>query len=428
MLKQKPTVAQMKALIKEGISIEVLSTEFELPMNQLEQLRNLIITEQKKQQIDRIKNKYNLLYRASRKSSSERSISKDDETSINQTIAEVQEQIDNNVICNLWLLMKICTKIKNIKALNFSYEQAFEIYKLLNCEKIKQANLDQQAVYYKKQINEIINFKIAEAAKRRIEESEDIENIQRIKKDICSIDVKYDLVLASAKNLADRKINELRNSKAMENISFIKSEKLRNIIKNIADGTVNIEEAKNIIREEAQKKMATKKTSLFWNQNNEEQTILYQMINLLKRKAINYPIQRPTETIKQLEQLGIDLNQAITVVVNNMIERKEFKSARKLCNVYEFVAEKNNISVINLKKLKSDIRNAEVSDLAKKLLQLENTSEEDEIYFDTLRDIIAKEKIDLSKISLGTSSNGTAVITLERIWPSDRYKIEKNKY
>lgn len=79
------------------------------------------------------------------------------------------------------------------------------------------------------------------------------------------------------------------------------------------------------------------------------------------------------------------------------------------------------------KNIARNIRYAEISDLAQKLLNPKNTSEEDKIYYDVLSRVIKKENINLSAILLGRTQDGSKDITLADIWNSEGQKITRFK-
>lgn len=92
MSKQKPTLAQMKRLIEDEVPLKVLSAEFGIPVESLKAYKARLTAERNKksaiddtQQIQILKNRYNLLCRASKKSkpSPAKTLSKKEEKVIN---------------------------------------------------------------------------------------------------------------------------------------------------------------------------------------------------------------------------------------------------------------------------------------------------------------------------------------------------------
>ena len=130
------------------------------------------------------------------------------------------------------------------------------------------------------------------------------------------------------------------------------------IIMEIANGTLDIEIANEIIDKEAQKRVEEKpKTRFSLTEEQEKKQILIQIRTVLMEQPEQYHIENPTVTIKQMQKLcGGDLEQSIRIVVNNLIYSKDFERAKEVCDRFSIKDNDNQIPKY-IRTLKNGIRN-----------------------------------------------------------------------
>lgn len=109
--------------------------------------------------------------------------------------------------------------------------------------------------------------------------------------------------------------------------------------------------------------------------------------------------------------MGGELEQAIRTVVNNLIGVKDFERAKEVCNSFSSKDKEKNIRL-----LRNEIRNAEISDIVLKGISMNGTEEEERRYFELIEKGLKMGNIKLGAISLGKSKDGLRNIYLSDIW------------
>lgn len=144
------------------------------------------------------------------------------------------------------------------------------------------------------------------------------------------------------------------------------------------------------------------------------------------QKAEQYHIEDPETSIMQIQELCEgELDQAIRTVVKNLTNTKKFEKAKEVCSKFSNKDKKNNISM-NMKILRNEIRNEEISDIVLKAINMKGTIEEEREYFELIEKGLKMGNVKLSAICLGKSQDGLKTITLADIW-TDEDKKEKLK-
>lgn len=348
---------------------------------------------------------------------------------INDRIAEGIEEktIREEVIKNLKelgrLSSKLLSQLNEIEKYKLTIEQAEKLYSLIHSEHFDKPNLKWigEPDYYMPQNRAIIDAKLVETIDIMQSETEDTEELKNLSKKLEMKLRKSDKVKAETiKRKIENKINKIDQQKVVDRVKNDIPESIKTIIQDLAGGTLDIQVANEIIENEV-KNRATKnpKTKFALTDEQLKKQILYQIKTNLEEKPEQYNIDDPEKTIMQIEELcGGELEQAIRVVVKNLIEKKDFEKAKQ---VFEKTSSrlKNNSSMKYKKILKKEIQNAEIADMILKLINMDNI-EEQRMYFNLIENGIEKENINLSAISLGKSQDGSKSITLEDIWTDER--------
>ena len=134
--------------------------------------------------------------------------------------------------------------------------------------------------------------------------------------------------------------------------------------------------------------------------------------------AENYPINKPEIAMTKIQKLcGINPEQALRVVINNLIARQEFDKAKELFNNFSKSRGDGTVISNDLLPLRREIRNAEISYMVKKLINMDGTEEEEEKCWNLIQSGVRMGNVKLSSIYLGENESDSRKITLEDIWP-----------
>lgn len=315
---------------------------------------------------------------------------------------------------------------QQIKDYPLTIEQAEKLSALLAEEKLTPRHsqyMHNRMNWHKKSVTK----KLAEAIEKRSFETDDLEELKQLRKKLQSeMFEENPIAIGGISIKIDMKIRQLQTKKAMDKIKNDISADVEKVIRDLADDTIDIEEAKKIIKEEARKKIEKTPKSVFsLTEKQYEEQVRMQIRKILRENGEKYEIVNPKQAIQKIQALsGGNIETSIATVIGNMISRKQFYMARNLCDELEKNKDEKILMNDIIKRQRKEIRNAEISDLVLKGIRKEGTIEEENAYFDLIKKGLEKGKVPLQAISLGKSKDGIKNITLLDIWP-DEIKQEK---
>ena len=226
------------------------------------------------------------------------------------------------------------------------------------------------------------------------------------------------IAVGSLRSQIQRKISDIQKQNAMNRIKNNIPQSILDIIDNLARGELNTEEANLIIEEEAKKRLASKSHGRFSvTEEQERRQIFIQIRTAIMENADKYIIKNPEKAIMQMQELFRgEEGESIRAVVTNLIERKQFASAKIICSRISGAQNNQYVQSI-LRRLQEEIKKAEISDLVLKAINLQTSPEQDARNFESLEVGMRKTEIQPRFILLGKSQDGKKEITLEDIWP-----------
>lgn len=440
-------VEEIKKLIKYGFDLDLISFEFDIPIEDIKQCKleleekrkndlnkkrstkKVVKNNQPDSKIKQMRERYKKLFLSS------------DTTEFVQPIEIPQETVDkiNIVITEIEEIVKtikelpkkesrkeastVLKQLKKIENDPLTIEQAEKLLSLMQSEKLgflKLNNADNIDIYINKRKRKIVR-KLAEAVDIAQSETEDIEELKRLKKELTANSQIDHIYVGVVKSRIENKISRLTQQKAINRIKNQIPKEIEDIIIDIAKGRLDISKANEIIEKEAQKRVNSKPQNKFTlTEEQEKRQILIQIKTVLRENPEKYYIENPERTIMQVQELcGGELEQAISVVVKNLINIKDFNKAKGVCdNLYK--KSKEGSFLIYIRRLKKQIRNGEIGDLVLKLINMNGSEEEEILYWNIIEKGLEKENIKLDTISLGKSKDGLRTITLADVCADEK--------
>ena len=436
-------VEEIKKLIKYGFDLDLISFEFDIPIEEIKQCK-LELEEKRKVDIDKkrstkkvVKNnqpdlkikqmreRYKKLFLSSDITEFVQSakISKSTVDKINLVITEIEEIVkkikelpkkegrkEGNI------LLKQLKKIENDP---LTIEQAEKLLSLLQSKELKflkLSNSDNIDIYINKRKRKLVR-KLAEAVDVTQSETEDIEELKRLKKELTANSQIDHIYVGVVKSRIENKISRLTQQKAINRIKNQIPKEIENIIIDIAKGRLDISKANEIIEKEAQKRVNSKpQTKFTLTEEQEKRQILIQIKTVLREHPEKYYIENPEKTIMQVQELcGGELEQAISVVVKNLINIKDFNKAKGVCDNF-YKKSKENSFLIYIRRLKKQIRNGEIGELVLKLINMNGSEEEEIANYKMIEKGLEMGNVKLDTVVLGKSKDGLRTITLADVW------------
>lgn len=381
----KNQIEEVKKLLKMGFEdLELISFELSIPIEEVKKIKNEIDKKQNLSQdiddvklkeryekIKKIRERYKSLY-YKKEESAQKEIHSYDE------IQKLYESVQDT----------LTTIGKNIKS------------------------ADRQKINREGKIRRLANeVDMLQAQTESIEELKFLSTF--ITKEMKNIDP---IFAGSVSRKIDNKIQAIEQEVAYQKYRDVTAKDAIKLAKNIADGTLNLEKLNTSDQSDINKNDI--------NQSKEQLKMLKQVKALLEEKATEYPIQNSEDAIKKIQTVfKATIEQAMPIVVQNLIQNKKFDEAKHICEEAEKFLKEGNISIIT-RILKVQIRNAQISDMVLKGINMQGTPEEIVKYFDLIEKGIKQANISMEKISLGKSEDGRRKIALSDVWIS-REGIEK---
>lgn len=432
----KDKIKEIKKLIYQGYDLEIMSFEFDIPIEQLkiydEKLRKNSSTIKlsaeeyinKKnieysKKIKQIRENYKRLYydksKDEQKSKIENILKREvNSEEIDKIIKDIREEIvqvnqlhDKKEIDKS--IRQIRIYLKGIEKLDLNIDQLSEILNLVSSIK-KQDEI-------KKSMEKKVVRKFIETIDAYQIETDNIEELKILRKMLSNNLKKHNYNFSTS---VEFKINNKISKIQSENYRVKATQKIPNEIKQIiidlSKGLLDIEKSKEIIKEEARKQVQSNKGKFALSQAQREKMILNQIKTNISHDNDEWYITDPEKFILQMSQLlNGDMDSSINSVVKNLIYRKDYTIARSICEKYKNI---NNSYIIDT--LRKDIKRAEIGEFVLKGIQMNGSIEEERRYFEKIEKGLKEGKINLALIPLGKSEDGTRKISLKDIWVEEK--------
>lgn len=449
-------VEEIKKLIKNGFDLELISFELDIPIEEIRQYKlesetlrksNSVRVYSTKEIIDsknknahskmeQMRERYKKIFFKSNKVEVKfpKELSKQEVELINSVITEIEEIVNGMRELSKKERRKgastILAELKKIEDYQLTIDQAEKLHFLMQSEvleKLKLTSTDKIDYYMNKNRRTIIR-KLTEAvdiAQTQTEELEELKSLER--KLTTKMQQDNQIVVGAARSRIGNKISKIIQQKASDRIRNDVPVNIELIIKELANGTLDIQTADEIIEEEAKKRVEGKpKTRFTLTEEQEKRQILIQIKTVLKEKPEQYHIENPETTIMQIQELcGGELEQAIRTVVKNLTGIKDFERAKEICDKFSSKDKESSLSTY-IRRLRKEIRNDEISDIVLKGINMNGTDAEERAYFELIEKGLKMGNVKLGAISLGKSQDGLRTITLADIWTDENQK-EKSR-
>lgn len=450
---------EIKKIIKSGFDLELISFELDIPLEEIKELKKeldkqnrTVKTRSAKEIIDernnaahkkmvQLREKYMQLYLRNNKTvtTGQKELSPKEIREIELIIGKIEQNIQSIQQASKEERRKtakvIIDNVIKIESYQLTIEQAEKIGDLLNDDNIRKTIL---GAYDRIElgigiIKKIIATKLAQAVEIALYQTEDVEELRCLDKKITSeILERNPTLIGGIKTRILYKISEIQRREIINKIKNDISTDILKIVEKLVQGTLDVEDAKIVIEQEAKKQYESKKTiknktkaRFLVTEEQQKSQILMKIRSAIVDRAEEYPIENPQVTVEQLYELdSSDIGQTIRVVVQNLVNTKRFEEAKVVCR--EFSKYKDDEKMIkNMMLLKKEIRNAEIGDLVLRGIYMEGTIEEERIYFELIEKGLNSRNVKIGAISLGKSKDGLKDISLADIWSEDK---NKSKY
>ena len=449
MIKQTE-IEEIKKLIRSGFDLELISFELDVPIEQVKQckielengkVKNAVRTNCSERDIIKIKNnqphskieqmreRYRQLYFRSNKVeiAKPKELSNEELALINTVLETIRDNIQEMEQLSkkekIKIASSILSELKKVEDYQLPIEQAEEFYTLMCSEQLKGLNIstiDRIDYYIHKQRRKCA-VQVAKSIEIKESSVDDLEELLKLQEKITYSMVRESpIYVGRVKNRISNKITAIRQQQALARIRDDISESINTIITDLASGNIDIQKANAMINEETKRRIEKKpRTKFSLKEEQERGQILIQIRMAIAEKSEQYHIQDPEKAVLQIQELcGGSLGLAMSAVVKNLIQRKEFETAKGICDKFS-KTEKESEHIKYVRGLKNEIRNAEISDIVMKAINMRGTDEEERACFELVEKGLKMGHVKLSAISLGQSEDGLENITLADIWTDD---------
>lgn len=449
MIKQNE-IEEIKKLIKSGFDLDLISFEFDISIEQVKQLKKeledfgvreetITTTTQntgkkvnKKMQfgMEQIRQNYMNLYFGGEQATIKQpeQLSEKDIEEINKVIGVLEKKIKEmkglSQIERRNRAVAVLPEFRKVQNYDLPIEYAEILNALINSQELQNlnANMSDTVDNKIKVIKRRIASKLAEAINFKQYDVQDMEELELLVSKITpQITREIPTLAVAVKNRISNRISAMKQKQFFDRIRNDIPVEISSIITDLANGKIDIEKANLIIDQEAENRLKNKPKSKFsLTKEQERKQILIQIKTAISEKVDKYHIHDPEKTIMQIQQLcQVELGQAITPVVKNLIAAKDFEKATSICDKF-FRADIENGKQSVIMSLRKQIRNARIGDMVLKGINMKGTAKEERAYFELIEETLKAEKVDLDTVSLGKSKDGVKNITLANIWKNEK--------
>lgn len=438
-------VEEIKKLIKNGFDLELISFELDIPIEEIRQCKLELETSNKPglvktysaREIMDGKNKYAHLKMEQMRERYKKLFFKSNNVEVKRPKELSKQEIEliNSVITKIEEIVKgmkefskeerrkgasaILTELKRIEDYKLTIEQAEKLHFLMQSEELEKLSLSttDKIDFYMNRNKRTIIRKLTEAIDVAQSQTEELEELKILEKKLSTkMQQSNQIVVGAVKSRIENKILKINQQKAIDRIRNNVPADIEFIITEIANGTLDMQVANEIIDKEAKKRVENKtKTRFTLTEEQEKRQILIQIRTVLMEKPEQYHIENPEMTIMQMQELcGGELEQSIRTVVNNLIGIKDFERAKEVCDIFSSEDKESPLSK-HIRTLRNGIRNAEISYIVLKGISMNGTEEEERAYFELIEKGLKMGNVKLDAISLGKSQDGLRNIYLSDI-------------
>ena len=249
---------------------------------------------------------------------------------ISEEIKEIENMTDIRKIRNS--MKKIIEQLNSTELTLNEYIIMYE-----DAENLKRPNLKNKEEYryyydYLKSLKNLLQTKVYNKIDILVKSTDDIEKLKELKKIILKYYKNY-ISLTYLRDKVDKKITDVQQKKNIEQL-YIVTPEILNIIEKIANGTMNYEEAINIIEQEAKKEVEKNSNKKFGalTLEQEKERIINKIFRNLPYKSNEYQIKDIKTTYELLMKLKNQESEAISTIVKYYINQKEYKMAKLICS------------------------------------------------------------------------------------------------
>lgn len=431
---------KIKMLINKGFELDLISFEFNIPMEKINECKTELEAEKKNRNelliqnannsahisMEKMRQAYKTLYEGDAQTTSDKGIelSQEQLESIQTAMSKIEETIANMRGLSKQERRKssniVMQECRNLLRYPLTLEQYDKLNGLIKSTELDGLNLDFRDIADKRIAS--LRREIFSQFIRTIDilqsQTENIEELKGLNKKITiEMITNNQMEVGAVTSKIQSKIVKLQQQAQVHKIKYSISPAIEEVIKELVNGNINIPNAKGVIEEEAKAKEAKRPKSNF-NLTHEQEVkqILIQISNVIEERAEEYKIKNPEEAVLQLQELtGCSTFQAVRIVAKHFASRKQFKVAKRVCDIFYSDDRKSEFSK-QILSIKREITREEIGDLVLKGMNIEGNYEQERLYLNMIRTGILDGKFKLSDIPLGKSKDGSRSITLSDIW------------
>ena len=352
---------------------------------------------------------------------------------------KIDKQIDV-ILSNLENLDKKSQKfVSSIKAIlakavslsksnQLSINQMRKIISILTDEKIIYAfkYFNHFIVSNIKQTTRKMYDKFANTVNKNIDYVTDLNKLEQLYKMIPYSMAQKHYSLNIVREKLIRKIQKIKNENLTKDLKMQGSREIQQIAKNIANGTLNIEEAEETLRKVVEKEQKDSRGNKFkLTKEQKVKQLYYEIERLLINNSNQYKIIDLEKTVSLLKKLtGMGITNVLNIVVTNLINRGQFDEATKLCENY-YTKVNDNVKTIYLSKLLKKIKNAKLGNMIHTLIVSNLSSESEEKIWKLIQKEVEAGNVTMSNVIIGRNKDSSKTITLQDIWHDEKRTLDK---
>lgn len=331
------------------------------------------------------------------------------------------------------LLRSMLTELKILDTSKMTLEQAEEIEKMLckkEFENIVSVRRGQKGIrgFHSRRVK--TEKTIAQLVEEKAKKTTDVQELRELRKKITPAMAKGNLLIANIKGRIENKITNLNSKIVQYEMRNNVSPEIREIVEELAKGTLDRRKAQQTILEEAHKKSEEIRNNpngrAVLSVQQYERQIAIQIRTLLSEQGYNFPIKDTKKEMQELSEFPekISSSQAFKVVVDNLASQEKYKQAIELCdkNISKMSFEGGETLVSQAARSKKrELKLRQIGSMIKEKIENKVSDEDDQMFMTLLEKRLESEKIGLDTISIGKDSSQIRTIKLSDIW------YEKNR-
>lgn len=310
---------------------------------------------------------------------------------------------------------RLFAQTRRFKDYDLELDQILKIYNLLCTRQIKSIIKYEDSFNVINAIKSSLITKLAYAVNTELEQTKTSEELRKIESMILdgAKDVNNFTYTEIKRKIGDKRaeINQRQMQKSEENNS---QETIQQIARDIIKGQFDMEKIEDKIRLEIQKRMKEKKNNPFaLNEEQERKNVIFELKSEVIKRAEEYNMQDANSAIKQMK--SIFGNNAIKIVIEMLIKRKEYNRAREVCDTIlentQDIAELRQIDY-----LRNHIVNSEISSRAIEQMEKNDATEsEDAEFIKWLFNKLKLANLKPQDVTLGNGQRSLATILNRKI-------------